>query len=134
MCRRRPAGRDRAIDAAFLPPPPGDPVDPTLVDPWGASGRSGGRRPARRVVDQPPRPGAELESGSQVMAVVSAGREQMTVPKLVGSKADAAEQLLTAQGLHSSVRLQERLGDVPVDIASRVFKPASSEAASVDVA
>jgi hypothetical protein len=134
MCRRRPAGRDRAIDAAFPPPPPGDPVDPTLVDPGARRvGPAAGGRPAG-VVDQPPRPGAELESGSQVMAVVSAGREQMTVPKLVGSKADAAEQLLTAQGLHSSVRLQERLGDVPVDIASRVFKPASSEAASVDVA
>jgi beta-lactam-binding protein with PASTA domain len=54
-----------------------------------------------RIVDQAPQPGAELESGSQVMAVVSAGREQVTVPKLVGSKVEAAEQLLTAQGLKS---------------------------------
>jgi beta-lactam-binding protein with PASTA domain len=61
------------------------------------------RRPAAgppgTVVDQAPQPGAELESGSQVMAVVSAGRVQVTVPKLIGSKADAAEQLLTTQGL-----------------------------------
>jgi serine/threonine-protein kinase len=55
--------------------------------------------PPGTVVDQAPQPGAELESGSQVMAIVSAGRVQVTVPKLIGSKADAAEQLLTAQGL-----------------------------------
>jgi beta-lactam-binding protein with PASTA domain len=55
--------------------------------------------PAGTVVDQAPQPGAELERGSQVMAVASAGRVQVTVPKLIGSKADAAEQLLTAQGL-----------------------------------
>jgi beta-lactam-binding protein with PASTA domain len=66
------------------------------------------RRPAAgppgTVVDQAPQPGAELESGSQVMAVVSAGREQVTVPKLVGSKVEAAEQLLTAQGLKATRR------------------------------
>lgn len=56
------------------------------------------------VVDQAPQPGAELEDGSQMMAVVSAGREQVTVPKLIGSKADAAEQLLTAQGLKATRR------------------------------
>jgi len=60
--------------------------------------------PPGTVVDQAPQPGADLESGSQVMAVVSAGREQVTVPKLVGGKADAAEQLLTAQGLKATRR------------------------------
>ena len=58
--------------------------------------------PAGRVVDQAPQSGADLERGSQVMAVVSAGRVQVTVPKLVGSTADAAEQLLTAQGLQAN--------------------------------
>jgi beta-lactam-binding protein with PASTA domain len=57
--------------------------------------------PPGRVVDQAPQPGADLEDGSQVMVVVSAGRQQVTVPKLVGSTADAAEQLLTAQGLQA---------------------------------
>jgi beta-lactam-binding protein with PASTA domain len=57
--------------------------------------------PPGRVVDQAPQPGADLEGGSQVMVVVSAGRQQVTVPKLVGSTADAAEQLLTAQGLQA---------------------------------
>jgi beta-lactam-binding protein with PASTA domain len=58
--------------------------------------------PAGRVVDQAPQSGADLENGSQVMAVVSAGRVQVSVPKLVGSTADAAEQLLTAQGLQTN--------------------------------
>ncbi len=66
------------------------------------------RRPAAgppgTVVDQAPQAGAELEGGSQVMAVVSVGRAQVTVPKLIGSKADAAEQLLTAQGLKATRR------------------------------
>jgi serine/threonine-protein kinase len=61
--------------------------------------RQPGAGPPGTVVDQAPQPGAELEKGSQVMAVVSAGRQQVTVPKLIGSKAGAAEQLLTAQGL-----------------------------------
>src|SRR6266542_124662 len=64
------------------------------------------RRPAAgapgRVVDQAPQSGADLEKGSQVMAVVSTGRQQVTVPKLVGSTADAAEQLLTSQGLQAN--------------------------------
>jgi eukaryotic-like serine/threonine-protein kinase len=51
------------------------------------------------VVDQAPQPGADLEEGAQVMAVVSSGQEQATVPQLVGSTAEAAEQLLEAQGL-----------------------------------
>ncbi len=59
-------------------------------------------RPAGTVIDQAPQTGADLEKGAQVMVVVSSGREQATVPNLVGSKADAAEQLLTAQGLQAT--------------------------------
>ena len=55
-----------------------------------------------RVIDQAPQAGAELEKGSRVMVVVSAGRQQVTVPKLIGSTADAAEQLLTAQHLQAN--------------------------------
>jgi beta-lactam-binding protein with PASTA domain len=55
-----------------------------------------------RVIDQAPQSGANLERGSQVMAVMSTGRKQPTVPKLVGSTADAAEQLLSAQGLQAT--------------------------------
>jgi beta-lactam-binding protein with PASTA domain len=58
--------------------------------------------PPGRVVDQAPQSGADLEKGSQMMVVVSSGRQQATVPKLVGSTADAADQLLTAQGLQTN--------------------------------
>ena len=56
-------------------------------------------QPSGKVIDQAPQAGAGLEKNSQVMAVVSAGQEQVTVPKLTGSTATAAEQLLSAQGL-----------------------------------
>ena len=59
-------------------------------------------RPAGIVVDQAPQAGAALEKNAQVVAVVSAGQEQVTVPKLVGSTATAAEQLLTSQGLQAT--------------------------------
>jgi eukaryotic-like serine/threonine-protein kinase len=63
------------------------------------------RRPAARppgtVADQAPQSGADLQRGSTVLVVVSSGRQQPTVPKLIGSKAAAAQQLLTAQGLHA---------------------------------
>jgi len=55
-----------------------------------------------RVIDQAPQVGADLEKGSRVMIVVSAGRRQVTVPRLIGSTADAAEQLLTAQNLQAN--------------------------------
>jgi serine/threonine-protein kinase len=55
--------------------------------------------PSGTVVDQAPQAGADLEDGAQVMAVVSSGQEQVTVPNLVGTTADAAEQLLETAGL-----------------------------------
>jgi eukaryotic-like serine/threonine-protein kinase len=61
-------------------------------------------QPAGRVIDQAPQAGAGLESGGQVMAIVSAGQQQVTVPKLIGSTQTAAEQLLESQGLQANVR------------------------------
>src|SRR5215211_1399670 len=61
-------------------------------------------RPSGTVIDQAPQAGAGLESGAEVMAVVSAGQAQVTVPKLIGSTATAAEQLLESQGLQSNER------------------------------
>jgi eukaryotic-like serine/threonine-protein kinase len=61
-------------------------------------------RPSGTVIDQAPQAGAGLESGAQVMAVVSAGEQQVTVPKLTGSTQTAAEQLLESQGLEANVR------------------------------
>ena len=59
-------------------------------------------QPAGVVVDQAPQPGAELEKGAQVMAVVSAGQEQVTVPQVVGVQFTAAEKLLSDIGLQAS--------------------------------
>jgi len=61
-------------------------------------------QPSGSVIDQAPQAGAGLESGAQVMAVVSGGQAQVTVPKLIGSTATAAEQLLESQGLQSNER------------------------------
>ena len=61
-------------------------------------------QPSGTVIDQAPQAGAGLEKNAQVMAVVSAGQAQVTVPKLIGSTATAAEQLLQSQGLQANQR------------------------------
>jgi eukaryotic-like serine/threonine-protein kinase len=61
-------------------------------------------QPSGTVIDQAPQAGAGLESGAQVMAIVSGGQAQVTVPKLTGSTATAAEQLLQSQGLQANRR------------------------------
>jgi beta-lactam-binding protein with PASTA domain len=60
--------------------------------------------PAGTVTMQAPGAGAALETGSNMMVVVSAGQQQVTVPKLIGSTQTAAEQLLESQGLQANVR------------------------------
>ena len=64
--------------------------------------RTPASQPAGIVVDQAPQPGADLEKGAQVMAVVSAGQEQVTVPHVIGAQSTAAEKLLTDIGLQAS--------------------------------
>ncbi len=61
-------------------------------------------QPSGTVIDQAPQAGAGLEKGAQVMAIVSGGQAQVTVPKLTGSTATAAEQLLESQGLTANQR------------------------------
>jgi serine/threonine-protein kinase len=61
-------------------------------------------QPSGTVIDQAPQAGAGLEKNAQVMAIVSGGQAQVTVPKLTGSTATAAEQLLESQGLQSNER------------------------------
>jgi eukaryotic-like serine/threonine-protein kinase len=88
------------------------------------------------VVDQAPQAGADLERGSQVMAVVSAGREQVTVPNLVGSTADAAEQLLTAEGLRATrktVESAKQEGIVVTQIPSAGTKAAKGSTVTLSV-
>jgi serine/threonine-protein kinase len=51
------------------------------------------------VSDQAPQPGASLEAGAQMMAVVPSGRRQVAVPSLVGLTYARAEQLMESLGL-----------------------------------
>jgi serine/threonine-protein kinase len=55
--------------------------------------------PAGTVLDQAPEPGAALEKHARMMAVVSSGKASVTVPRLVGLKRSAAEQVLQPLGL-----------------------------------
>ncbi len=61
--------------------------------------RQASSRPSGVVFDQAPQAGAELEKGAQVMAVVSSGQQQVSVPRVVGTQLSAAERLLTDLGL-----------------------------------
>jgi eukaryotic-like serine/threonine-protein kinase len=61
-------------------------------------------QPSGTVIDQAPQAGAGLEKGAKVMAIVSGGQAQVTVPKLTGSTVTAAEQLLESQGLTATQR------------------------------
>jgi beta-lactam-binding protein with PASTA domain len=67
------------------------------------------RRPSRlapgTVVRQFPEGGAELERGSTVGLVVSAGRPEVAVPRLVGLKRPAATRLLRSLGLVADVQV-----------------------------
>src|SRR5207244_4142528 len=88
------------------------------------------------VVDQAPQAGADLERGSQVMAVVSAGREQVMVPNLVGNFADAAEQLLTAEGLQTTrktVESAKQKGVVVAQVPSAGTKAAKGSTVTLSV-
>ena len=60
--------------------------------------------PAGTVTQQAPEAGAALETGSNMMVVVSGGQQQVSVPKLIGSTQTAAEQLLESQGLQANTR------------------------------
>src|SRR5207253_11302657 len=51
--------------------------------------------PAGTVLDQAPQPGADLQRHAELMAVVSSGRAQVSVPDVTGLKLKAAQQVLT---------------------------------------
>jgi len=55
--------------------------------------------PPGTVLDQAPQPGADLQRHASLMAVVSSGRAQISVPNVVGLKLKAAQQVLTTAKL-----------------------------------
>ena len=55
--------------------------------------------PAGAVVDQDPAPGADVEEGTVVMVVLSAGSESFAMPDVLGLPVDTAREQLEAKGL-----------------------------------
>jgi eukaryotic-like serine/threonine-protein kinase len=62
------------------------------------------RRPRGRVIRQIPDPGTEVPRGSSVVLIVSAGRQLVDVPDVVGLTADDATTRLTRAGFRSQIR------------------------------
>jgi beta-lactam-binding protein with PASTA domain len=65
--------------------------------------RRSGSGPAGTVLDQGPAPGVELQTGAQMLIVVSSGA-QTSVPNVTGMKVDAAKQTLTTAKLTPQVQ------------------------------
>jgi serine/threonine-protein kinase len=62
------------------------------------------RRPKGRVIRQIPAAGTEVPRGSSVVLVVSAGRQLVDVPDVVGLTADDATARLTRAGFRSQIK------------------------------
>jgi eukaryotic-like serine/threonine-protein kinase len=63
--------------------------------------------PAGEVISQSPSAGTEVEPGSTVSIVVSAGEEQPSVPNVIGQERRAAVEAIRAAGLTPSVEEEE---------------------------
>ena len=84
--------------------------------------------PAGEVIRQSPSAGSELPRGSSVSIVVSEGREQASIPNVIGKERREAVEALRAEGLVPSVEESET--EVP-DQVGRVtdqFPPPGTEA------
>lgn len=87
--------------------------------------------PAGTVLDQAPDAGAALEKGARVIAVVSAGKGEITIPDLTGmKKADALTALKTAQ---LQVKVTETASDKPADTVVAQSPTAGEHVAKNDV-
>jgi len=72
-------------------------------------------KPEDQVINQKPDPGTEVETGSTVTLVVSAGRAQVTVPDVVGQTPEEAGVTLQ----DSKLQLGEKLADEPSDTVEK---------------
>jgi beta-lactam-binding protein with PASTA domain/predicted Ser/Thr protein kinase len=86
-----------------------------------------GDSPAGEVVSQSPSAGSEVEPGTTVAIVVSAGRRQAKVPNVIGKLRPEAVQALRAAGLSPTVEEEET--EVPGQVGRVVdqFPPPGSE-------
>jgi serine/threonine-protein kinase len=83
--------------------------------------------PAGEVISQSPSAGAEVEPGSTVAIVVSAGKQQAKVPNVIGKLRAEAVQALRDAGLDPTVEEEET--EVPAQIGRAIdqFPPPGSE-------
>jgi serine/threonine-protein kinase len=83
--------------------------------------------PAGEVISQSPSAGTEVEPGSVVAIVVSAGKEQATVPNVIGRLRSEAVQAVRDAGLSPTVEEEETEVPGKVGRALDQFPPPGSE-------
>jgi beta-lactam-binding protein with PASTA domain/predicted Ser/Thr protein kinase len=83
--------------------------------------------PAGEVINQSPSAGSEIDSGSTVSVVVSAGRQQASVPNVIGKLRSEAVQAVRDAGLSPSVEEEETAVAGKVGRALDQFPPPGSE-------
>jgi eukaryotic-like serine/threonine-protein kinase len=86
-----------------------------------------GSTPAGEVIAQSPSAGTEVEAGSTVAIVVSAGEEQARVPNVIGKLRREAVQAVREAGLEPTVEEEETEVAGKVGRAIDQFPPPSSE-------
>jgi len=84
-------------------------------------------RPAGEVIRQSPSAGREVERGSGVSIVVSAGEEQATVPNVIGKLRGEAVEAVRAAGLTPKVEEEETEVPSQVGRALNQFPPPRTE-------
>jgi eukaryotic-like serine/threonine-protein kinase len=84
-------------------------------------------RPAGEVIRQSPSAGSELPRGSTVSIVVSKGRQQATVPNLIGKERREAVEEARAAGLIPEVEEEETEVPAQVGRVTDQFPPPGSE-------
>jgi beta-lactam-binding protein with PASTA domain/predicted Ser/Thr protein kinase len=83
--------------------------------------------PAGEVISQAPSAGEELEPGSSVAIVVSAGKQEAKVPNVIGKLREEAVRALREAGLEPSVEEEETEVASQVGRAVDQFPPPGSE-------
>jgi beta-lactam-binding protein with PASTA domain/predicted Ser/Thr protein kinase len=83
--------------------------------------------PAGEVISQSPSAGGEVEAGSTVGIVVSAGRQQAKVPNVIGKLRSEAVQVVREAGLSPTVEEEETEVTGKVGRAIDQFPPPGSE-------
>jgi serine/threonine-protein kinase len=76
--------------------------------------------PKDNVIDQMPKPNAQVREGSRITLIVSKGQEPIAVPRLVGMTVDKAQATAQRLGLTLDASQQSAVAGVPADtIASQ---------------